>query len=93
MDGLEASTKILEVTKDEPDYCRIVALTSYTDSKTREKATLIGMKDLINKPMQVKDLQRMIYLHFYRRSETKVRAQFPHLFEWKHDNITYYSWS
>ena len=81
MDGFEASKKILELIKDEPDYCRIVALTSYTDRKTRQQALKIGMKDLINKPMQVKDLQRMIYLHFYRRSEANVRTKFPHLFD------------
>ena len=53
MDGFKASEKIFGITKakDDEDYCRIVALTSYSDSKTREKASKIGMKDLINKPM------------------------------------------
>ena len=75
MDGFKASEKIFGITKakDDQDYCRIVALTSYSDSKTSEKALEIGMKDLINKPMHVEDLQRMIYLHFFRRTETYLR--------------------
>ena len=40
MDGLEASKKILEITKEanQEDYCHIVALTSYTSKEVRENA-------------------------------------------------------
>ena len=70
MDGFVASEKILELTAkaDKADYCRIVALTSYTSNEVKERVMKIGLKNIINKPLHNKDLQKMVYLHFYRKS-------------------------
>ena len=58
MDGLEASKKILEITKEDnqEDYCHIVALTSYSSQEVKDNALQIGIKDLINKPLDSKEL-------------------------------------
>ena len=76
MDGLEASEKILEITREagEDDYCHIVALTSYTQPAVKDKALDIGVKELLNKPLETGDLQKMVHLHFYRRSESSLKA-------------------
>ena len=82
MDGYVASEKILELTAkaDQADYCHIVALTSYTSNEVQKKVLDIGFKDIIHKPLHNKDLQKMVYLHFYRKSESQLQEQFPHLF-------------
>ena len=58
MDGFEASKKILEITKEanQEDYCHIVALTSYSSQEVKDTALQIGLKDLINKPLDSKEL-------------------------------------
>ena len=68
MDGFEASEKIIKIMADakQDDYCHIVALTSYTSDDVRDRVLKIGLKALINKPLHANDLQRMVYIHFYR---------------------------
>lgn len=58
MDGFEASEKILNITKEanDPDYCHIVALTSYTSEDVKERIINIGLKNLINKPLRANEL-------------------------------------
>ena len=81
MDGYEASEHILNVLKEDnnEDYCHIVALTSYTGLDVRQRCMKIGMKDMINKPLNSKDLQRMVYFHFYRLTPEEFRSKFPNL--------------
>ena len=68
MDGYEASELILDLLNKDGnlDYTHIVASTSYSGQNVKDRCMKIGMKDVINKPLNHKDLQRMIYLHFYR---------------------------
>lgn len=82
MDGFDATQSILKIIKDadDPDYCRIVALTSYTAEETRDRILNLGAKDMINKPLSNKDLQRMVYLHFFRRTELQLMNDLPHLY-------------
>ena len=58
MDGSEASEHILDILKKDrnEDYTHIVALTSYTGADVRERCLKIGMKNMINKPLNHKDL-------------------------------------
>ena len=58
MDGYEASGHILDILKKDgnEDYTHIVALTSYTGADVRERCMNIGMKNMINKPLNHKDL-------------------------------------
>jgi CheY-like chemotaxis protein len=58
MDGYEASEHILNILKKDnnEDYTHIVALTSYTGADVRERCFKIGMKDIINKPLNHKEL-------------------------------------
>ena len=81
MDGYEASEKILEILKNDNnlDYCHIVALTSYTGMDVRQRCLSIGMKEMINKPINSKDLQKIVYLHFYRLSPEEFKVKFPNL--------------
>ena len=74
MDGFEASQKILDLThqENEPGYCRIVALTSYTSDEIRDRCLKIGLSDFINKPLHAIELQRMVHLHFYRVTEEEL---------------------
>ena len=71
MDGFDATSNILKILENasDSDYCHIVALTSYTSEETKDRIMKIGAKDVIHKPLNSKDLQRMVYLHFYRRTE------------------------
>ena len=81
MDGYEASEKILGFTKKDghEDYVHIVALTSFSGTDVKERCKNIGMKDVINKPLNHKDLQRIIYLHFYRLTFEQFQTRFPNL--------------
>lgn len=81
MTGLDASKKILQMTKDanQEDYCHIVALTSYTSLEIKDTALAIGIKEVINKPIHCTELKRMVHLHFYRTSEEQLIEQFPDL--------------
>jgi CheY-like chemotaxis protein len=74
MDGFEASEHIIKLMRDhnDEDYCHIVALTSYTSAEVRERVLKIGLKDLINKPLHAKDLEKMVYTHFYRLTVSQV---------------------
>jgi CheY-like chemotaxis protein len=69
MNGFLAGEKILKILKEAymDDYCRIVAITSYTDDKTRQKALEIGFKDVMHKPVKSEELQLMVLRHFFRR--------------------------
>jgi len=81
MDGFEASQRILKMTKEagEEDYCHIVALTAYTVDDWKSRASELGLKDTMYKPLHHKDLERMVYLHFYRISMNSFKERFPHL--------------
>ncbi len=81
MDGYEASEHILNILKQDnnQDYCHIVALTSYTGMEIRQRCLKIGMKDVINKPLNHKDLQRIVYFHFYRVTIEEFKIRFPNL--------------
>ena len=81
MDGYESSEKILGLTREnnDEDYCHIVALTSYTSQEVRDRVLSIGLKDLINKPLHCKDLQKMVHQHFYRLSQEEMVERFPAL--------------
>ena len=81
MDGFEASEKILSLTKEagEPDHTRIVALTSFSSKDTYSRALSSGMKDLLNKPLNHSDLQRMVFLHFFRMSLNELNEEQPQL--------------
>ena len=82
MDGFEATTKILQTLADanDSDYCHVVALTSYTSDETKDRIRKIGAKDVIHKPINSKDLQKMVYLHFFRKTEEDLKDDFPHLY-------------
>ena len=66
MDGYEASELILDLLQKDgnQDYTHIVVLTSYSGQDVKDRYLKIGMKDVINKPLNHKDLQRIIYLYF-----------------------------
>ena len=70
MDGFEATEKILECFRDNPhlrgnNKCNIVALTSYTDDITINRCMSLGMKEVLNKPLNFDDLKRIIFMYHY----------------------------
>ena len=62
MDGLEATVKIREFEKENPDRSRvkIIALTANVLSKEAESCYKAGMDDFISKPFKPEDLKRAI---------------------------------
>lgn len=76
MDGFQSTEKILEALHDSQEgpsaICNIVALTSYTDQKTRERCLDLGMKDVYNKPLDASSLKRILLLYYYGLSETQL---------------------
>ena len=67
MDGIEASSQIMNLMKDEKDLTHIVALTSYTNK--REACKQAGIKDMFNKPIKAKELHSVINQHFFREDK------------------------
>jgi len=75
MNGYDASEKIIKIFKDSNDMesaPHIVALTSFTQMDVREKCLAIGMKDLYHKPLHNKDLQLLVYQHYFRFSNKRI---------------------
>ena len=68
MDGFESAKSILNFLKevDDEDYCHIVALTSYTSKETYQRAIEIGMKNVIHKPIESSELEKVVQKHFHR---------------------------
>lgn len=74
MDGYEATKQILAMCDNElrkhktipgeSSFCNIVALTSYTSKEVEEKCIKIGMKKVIPKPINAKQLQEVIQLYY-----------------------------
>ena len=69
MDGFEASEVIFKIMADSPDMypnveTHIVALTSYTEMKTKVRCLEMGMKEVQHKPLNSVELKRVIaYYH------------------------------
>jgi len=70
MNGYQASENIIKILKEagDEDYCHIVALTAYTSSNIIQNCLNIGMKEVYQKPFHNKDLQKVIYKHYFRFS-------------------------
>ena len=83
MDGFEASKQILKLTADagEPDYVNIVALTSFTSLDVRKRVVEIGIKEMVNKPINHIELQRVLLLYFIRKDPEELRKKHPNLFK------------
>jgi CheY-like chemotaxis protein len=75
-DGYEASKEIFQIKnnlkkigeKDEVkinNKCEIIALTSFSDYQTFEICKRIGMKEVINKPINYKELHRIVLMHAF----------------------------
>lgn len=81
MDGYESSMKIMNYLKEkgDADYTHIVALTSYEGDIVKNRCTTAGMKDKLTKPLHSKDLQKIIYEHFYRIPAGEIVSKFPQL--------------
>ena len=46
--------------------CEIVALTAFNDSNTYEKCNRVGIKEVINKPISVHELLRVILVYHFK---------------------------
>lgn len=81
MDGFESTQKILQFLerKNDADYAHIVALTSYAGDDFKQRCMRTGMKDMLTKPLHSKDMQIIIYKHFYRLTMDEILSKFPHL--------------
>ena len=51
-----------------------MALTSHTDSKTIDKCLKIGMKEVFHKPLNAKDLKKILYMYHFGMSETTYQS-------------------
>ena len=53
MNGFDATEKIIKILRssNKTNSCKVVALTSFTDQKTRERCKSIGFVDFQNKPI------------------------------------------
>ena len=60
MDGLEASTKILEMIKDNPSHTKIIAVTAFTNQSTIEKCEKIGILEVVHKPLTLDKLRELL---------------------------------
>jgi len=62
-DGFEATEEILRIQKD--GNCSIVALTSFQDQLSKDRCIKIGMKEVLNKPLRLVDLRRIILIYHF----------------------------
>ena len=65
MDGITSARKITQLTCDS-ETTSIFAVTAYTDQNTKSECLAAGMKGVYNKPMQFKDVHRIMWLHHHR---------------------------
>jgi len=74
MDGFEASRQINLLTRlqGQEDFVNIVALTSFTSSDIKAKVLASGMKEMLNKPINRDELDRIIRLYFYRVDKSQL---------------------
>ena len=63
-DGFEASEEILRIQQD--GNCSILALTSFHDQVSKDKCIKIGMKEVLNKPLRLVDLIRIILIYHFK---------------------------
>jgi CheY-like chemotaxis protein len=56
------------------EICHIVALTSYTNEKVIEECLLVGMKEVLNKPLDFKTLHRVMWKYFHRVDPEKYNV-------------------
>ena len=52
----------------------IIALTAYTNDATETECKKIGIKKVMNKPINYKILHSIIWLHYYRVTEIEYKA-------------------
>ena len=52
----------------------IIALTAYTNDATIAECNKIGIKKVMNKPINYKILHSIMWLHYYRVTELEYRA-------------------
>ena len=69
MGGIEASKLINEMQKDE-ELAHIVALTAFTNKKSIAECHNVGIKSVLNKPLNYKELHKVMWKHYFR-VETK----------------------
>ena len=66
LDGFQTTTKILKLLKKQKKTpCSIVALTSNYGEGTKESAKKVGMKEVVNKPINSENLNRVLYKYYY----------------------------
>ena len=65
-DGFDASEEIIKIQKNGNNS--IVALTSFHDKLSKDKCLKIGMKEVLNKPLKLIDLRRIILIHHFKLS-------------------------
>jgi CheY-like chemotaxis protein len=69
MDGYIASEQILKLVKPElgenPNFCTIMALTSYTSQDVEQRCLKIGMTRVIAKPLNAAVLKEVVDQYFF----------------------------
>ena len=68
MDGFDASTEIFNIRAQNPEVyadtmTNIIALTSYTDLKTKIRCQNLGMKEVLHKPLKSDEIKRAVALY------------------------------
>ena len=53
--------------------CEIVALTSFTDKNTYNVCMEIGIKEVINKPIQHQELLRIVLMYFFKLTNAQYK--------------------
>ncbi len=73
MDGYEATEKIRSGTNGKDDNPVIIAMTADAQPHVREKCLQAGMDDYLSKPVQIKQLEKMI-LKWLKKSPEKISS-------------------
>ena len=79
MGGQDSSKEIFKLIGDEP-LTTIVALTSYTMEKVKEECLMIGMKEVIHKPLNFKNLHRIMHRYFFEIDEFEYKLLYKEQF-------------
>ncbi|KAI9734093.1 MAG: hypothetical protein M1818_007031 [Claussenomyces sp. TS43310] len=64
MDGYEATTKILQLARDQGETPAVMAVTADITNESLERAKQTGMTGFVSKPFKVLDIEHMILEHF-----------------------------
>jgi CheY-like chemotaxis protein/anti-sigma regulatory factor (Ser/Thr protein kinase) len=64
MDGYEATTKIMELAKENGDPLKIIAVTADITEESISRAKAAGMQGFLAKPYKVLDIEHLIMEHF-----------------------------